>query len=70
MAEVIWVYRQQSEERLVKYVDSVIEGMESGRYKYVAHPDLVYFTGEDEIYEKHFTRLCEYLKNQKISPLK
>lgn len=55
-----------SEERLVKYVDSVIEGMESGRYKYVAHPDLVYFTGSDEIYEKHFTRLCEYLKSKNL----
>ena len=56
----------ESEERLVKYVDSVIEGMESGRYKYIAHPDLLYFTGEDDIYEKHFTRLCQYLKSKNI----
>ena len=25
---------------LKKYIDLIIEGMESGRYKYVAHPDL------------------------------
>jgi histidinol-phosphatase (PHP family) len=56
----------ESEERLVKYVDSIIEGMESGRYKYVAHPDLFNFTGDNDIYEKHFTRLCEYLKNKNI----
>ena len=40
--------------------------MESGRYKYVAHPDVIYFTGDDDIYEKNFTRLCEYLKSKDI----
>ena len=56
-----------SDEKLfVKYIDSVIEGMESGRYKYVAHPDLFNFTGDNDIYEKHFTRLCEYLKSKNI----
>ena len=51
---------------LNKYVDRIIEGMESGRYRYLAHPDLLDFTGGQEIYEKHFTRLCEYLKSKDI----
>ncbi len=51
---------------LNKYVDRIIEGMESGRYRYLAHPDLLDFTGSQEIYEKHFTRLCEYLKSKDI----
>lgn len=51
---------------LKKYVDLIIEGMESGRYKYVAHPDLCHFIGEKEIYIKHYTRLCQYLKSKDI----
>lgn len=51
---------------LKKYVDLIIEGMESGRYKYVAHPDLCHFIGDKEIYIKHYTRLCEYLKSKDI----
>lgn len=51
---------------LRKYVDLIIEGMESGRYKYVAHPDLCNFIFDMEIYKKHYTRLCEYLKSKNI----
>lgn len=51
---------------LRRYVDLVIEGMETGKYVYVAHPDLLHYTGPDEIYEKHFLRLCQYLKQKQI----
>ncbi|WP_024861465.1 histidinol-phosphatase [Ruminococcus flavefaciens] len=51
---------------LVKYVDRIIEGMESGRYRYLAHPDLLDFTGDAELYEEHYTRLCEYLRSKNI----
>lgn len=50
------------EEVLKNYVDSVIEGMKSGRYRYLAHPDLIYFRGKTEIYDKHMTRLCREMK--------
>ncbi|MCM1132815.1 MAG: histidinol-phosphatase [Ruminococcus flavefaciens] len=51
---------------LEKYVSLIIEGMESGRYKYVAHPDLCRFIGDNEIYIRHYTRLCQYLKSKDI----
>ncbi len=56
----------RDEDILKKYVDLIIEGMESGRYKYVAHPDLFNFIGYKRTYVKHFTRLCEYLKSKDI----
>ncbi len=56
----------RDEDILKKYVDLTIEGMKSGRYKYVAHPDLCYFVGDEKIYIKHYTRLCEYLKSEDI----
>lgn len=54
------------EEHLIKYVDLVIEAMESGRYRYVAHPDLIYFTGDRTLYDTQMLRLCRYLKEKDI----
>ena len=54
------------EKRLQQYVDSVIEALDSGRYLYLAHPDMVNFTGSEEIYEKHMVRLCKYLKEHHV----
>ena len=54
----------KDEAELVRYVDSVIEGMETGRYAYLAHPDLFNYIGEKEVYVREFTRLCRYLKSR------
>lgn len=51
-----------SEEHLGRYVDEVISGMKSGFFTYVAHPDLVCFTGSDEVYEREIERLCQASK--------
>ncbi len=47
---------------LETYVDQVLEGMATGKYLYLAHPDVINFTGEEKIYRKHITRLCEGMK--------
>lgn len=52
----------ENEEILKEYVDSVIEGMKSGRYLYLAHPDLIYFKGKPEIYDKYMAKLCREMK--------
>ncbi|MGN0592353.1 MAG: PHP domain-containing protein, partial [Ruminococcus sp.] len=39
----------ESEAELEKYVDTVIAGMETGKYSYVAHPDLMNFTGSETV---------------------
>lgn len=49
------------ESTLEQYVDMVIEGMDSGRYAYLAHPDLVHFIGDREIYDFHMRRMLSYL---------
>ncbi|MBE6607560.1 MAG: histidinol-phosphatase HisJ family protein [Ruminococcaceae bacterium] len=47
---------------LTKYIDVVIEGMKSGRYKYLAHPDMTRVAEKDEHFTKEFTRLCKFMK--------
>lgn len=49
-------------ERLKAYVDSVLEGAATGHFMYIAHPDLINFTGEEKVYRSHIRRLCEGLK--------
>ncbi len=48
-----------SEEKLKAYVEQVSEGMRTGYFSYVAHPDVVKFTGDREIYLKHMRKICE-----------
>lgn len=45
------------ENRLVRFVDQVCAGMRTGKFSYVAHPDMMPFKGPDEIYAKHMARL-------------
>lgn len=44
------------------YVDQVLEGLSTGRFTYLAHPDLVRFTGDDATYYAPTKRLCEGAK--------
>ncbi len=51
--------RATAEEKMLKrYCDQVIEAMQTGYFSYLAHPDLLYFTGEKSVYEPHIRRLC------------
>ena len=54
------------EDRLIRYVDLCIEGARSRRYLYLAHPDLIYYTGSDKIYQREMKRLCEAMKQMNI----
>ena len=52
--------------RLHAYVDSVIEGMKTGSYSYLAHPDLINYQGEEVAYQREMERLCLAMKELKI----
>lgn len=45
--------------RLIQYVDQTIAGMATGLFTYLAHPDLINFTGAAETYRFHMRRLCQ-----------
>ena len=49
-------------DRLVRYVDQVIEAMGTGRFTYLAHPDLFHFTGDRLFYLRQMRRLCRVAK--------
>lgn len=43
---------------LDRYVSQVIEGIDTGLYTYIAHPDILKYTGDDSFYESQYLRLC------------
>lgn len=48
----------ESVEYFKEYVDTVIEGIKSGVFSYVAHPDVINFIGDQEVYKKEMRRIC------------
>ena len=52
--------------RLTEYVNEVIEGISTGSFTYIAHPDTVFYPGEDEHYRKEMSRLCAAAKKADV----
>ena len=44
---------------LERYVKQTIEAFDTGKFTYLCHPDLFYFTGSDQDYDKWMRILCQ-----------
>ena len=56
----------EDENLLRRYCHQVIEAMETGKITYIAHPDLLHFTGDLHTYRRHFRDLCRAAKEMDI----
>lgn len=54
----------EDEEHLRMYVERVMGGIQTDKFLYVAHPDIMCFTGEKEIYRKHMLPLIQEMKRR------
>ena len=45
------------EDLLRRYCHQVMDALETGKFTYIAHPDLLNFTGDPKIYRKHMRQL-------------
>ena len=54
--------RTKSADYLRQYCRQTREALETGKFLYFAHPDVVWFTGPDEIYEEEMTKLCRFCR--------
>ncbi|MCR5734115.1 MAG: histidinol-phosphatase [Lachnospiraceae bacterium] len=59
-------YETDDDDLLKNYVDQCIEGLSTGYFLYLAHPDLVYYTGSKSLYLSEMERLCLYAYDKKI----
>ena len=55
-----------SEEHLANYTGEVMEGLSTGKFTYLAHPDIINFTGDPALYEAYMTKLCLAAKRLSI----
>lgn len=58
--------RTDEEQVLKRYCAQVVEAMETGFFTYLAHPDLLHFTGENAVYEEHMRMVCRRAKQLEI----
>lgn len=54
------------EKSLKEYVDLVIEALKTGKYAYLAHPEIPKAASNSEFFNTEFTRLCEFLSKNNI----
>ena len=51
---------------LEEYVTNILTGMETGMFSYVAHPDILNFTGSESVYETQMRKLCVAAREKNI----
>ena len=61
-------YKRDDQGIVIDYVDRVVEAIESGFFKYIAHPDLILnsYTLRDEFIEGQMRRICEAAEKHHI----
>ena len=59
-------HKTDSLDLLNQYVDQALEGLSTGCFTYLAHPDMFNYTGSDEEYYAPMKRLCQGAKKLNI----
>lgn len=59
-------FPHEEEEILAQYCAQIKEALDTGKFLYLAHPDLPHFLGDEQIYDRHMRDLCESLKAHHI----
>lgn len=56
----------RDEPYLELYVERILQGLATDRFFYVAHPDIMCFTGEIEVYRKHMVKIVQEMKKRNM----
>ena len=51
---------------LMQYVEQCCEALDTGRFLYFAHPDVLHFEGHPQVYYAHMEKLCRKAKELNI----
>lgn len=54
------------EELLRRYCRQVMDAFDTGKFTYLAHPDLFRFVGSRDVYRRHMRELCKYAQQANI----
>ena len=53
-------------EILKRYCRQAMEGMNTGLFTYLAHPDLIHFVGDEQTYRHHMRQLCREARSCEV----
>lgn len=56
----------EDEEKFHGHIDQILQGLATGAFIYLAHPDLFVWEGPEEVYTREVTRLCKGVKELDI----
>ena len=59
-------HQDDDEKRLTLYTLRIIEAMKTGKITYIAHPDILSFTGDNELYCNEMKKICMASKEYDI----
>ncbi len=55
-----------SDEAVKSYADLIVEGINTGVFTYVAHPDVLKFSGDGKVYKAEMRRVCVASKEKDV----
>ncbi len=58
--------RTSNPEHMKRYADGTVKALSTGRFSMVAHPDVMYFTGDLDIYREENTKIIKCAKSLDI----
>ena len=64
--EEAYAGRTSDLQRFDRYINQIIEALETGLFTYLCHPDLCLYTGDQSAVEKGYLKLCEAAKRLDI----
>ena len=59
-------HASDSVEKLQTYARQVAEGLSTGKFACLAHPDVLWFTGKKDLYQKEMLTVCEAAKKYNV----
>lgn len=51
---------------IIEYTNNILAAIKSGVFTYVAHPDIINFVGDDEIYREQMLKICRASKEYDV----
>ncbi len=57
---------KRTNEQLIRYTNQILEAIQTGKFTYIAHPDIFCFEGDEKFYESEARRLCEGAKSNNV----
>lgn len=60
------IYETDSTEKLKRYVSRIVDGIESGVFSYIAHPDIFNYKNEIRAYRQEMRKICVASRENEI----